>query len=406
VEMKSKRHALALLTGVFAVALTVAACGGSDDNNTTSSAAAPATSAAAPAATDATSTEAPAASAPDPTSGKDIKLGFVQLFNEPYALQIAAGIKAAADEYGASVTVTGPDSLDPTGAISNFQNVVASGAQGVLAMAYPEELWKRPIETAVGQDVVVGTIDISSEAGGAATHTGAPRQQMGAALADEFAKQLPPDSSGDIIAGLCVPGLAQLTAPIEGFVTQMKTLLPNVKVTQVATAGDPAGNFAAWQRIIAKNPNALGFVGPCDQDVQSLVKVKEQSPNSKWLNGVTSGGENPLSSPSIQAGTLTATVSQRGFVEGYVAAKHMLEKLINKTDTPQGWIDTGFDLMTKDNSEDVATALASPEAAAAYYKGLTDKLILPTVAVIEPSNAQQDQFDTGPRPDHDGANIG
>ena len=141
-ETKSKRHALALLTGILAVALTVAACGGSDDDSTTSSAAAPATSAAAPAATDATSTGAPAASAPDPTSGKDIKLGFVQLFNEPYALQIAAGIKAAADEYGASVKVTGPDSLDPTGAISNFQNVVASGAQGILAMAYPEELWK------------------------------------------------------------------------------------------------------------------------------------------------------------------------------------------------------------------------------------------------------------------------
>ena len=141
----------------------------------------------------------------------------------------------------------------------------------------------------------------------------------------------------------------------------MKTLLPNVKVTHVATAGDPAGNFAAWQRIIAKNPNALGFVGPCDQDLPSLVKVKEQSPDSKWLSGVTSGGENPLSSPSIQAGTLTVDDLAARLRPGLRRGEAHARAADQQERAPQGWIDTGFDLMTKENSEDVAAALVSPD---------------------------------------------
>jgi hypothetical protein len=141
----------------------------------------------------------------------------------------------------------------------------------------------------------------------------------------------------------------------------------------------------------------------CDQDLPALVKLKQENPHSKWLNALTSGGENPIGSAAIPAGTLTSTVTQRGFVEGFVAAKLMLEGIINHRVQPKRWIDTGFDLMPKSNVAQVAAALKSPAAAEADYGGLTAKLTT-NPPVINPENDQQNTFNE-PNPPHTGSNV-
>jgi ABC-type sugar transport system substrate-binding protein len=114
------------------------------------------------------------------------------------------------------VEAAGPSSIDPTTAISDFQNLVAAGVKGVLTMACPEQLWTHPIATAVGEGVAVDTIDISSPGSGASFHVGSPRPQMGAAVAQLYAQTLWSGVKGTVIAGLCVPGLPQLTSPTQG----------------------------------------------------------------------------------------------------------------------------------------------------------------------------------------------
>ena len=110
-------------------------------------------------------------------SAGGVTIGFVPIFAEPYATQIAEGLDSAAKPFGASVKVSGPTSLDPTTAIADFQDLVPAGAKGVLPMAYPAQLWNKPISVAVGQGVDVDTIDISSPGSGSNFHTGR-RQQM------------------------------------------------------------------------------------------------------------------------------------------------------------------------------------------------------------------------------------
>jgi len=336
-------------------------------------------------------------------SKKKVTIGFVQLFNQPYAIQIANGIKVAAKEYGASVKVTGPSSINPAAAISNFQNLTSSDVDGILTMGYPAELWKRPISTAVKQGINVATIDISSPGSGSSFHVGSPRQQMGAANAKLIAQKLGKNAKGQIVAGICVPGLPQLTSPIKGLQTGLKKYAPGITVKTVTTGGSPAENFAAWQRIVSDNPDALGFFGPCDQDLPSVVKLKETDKSSKWLGNMSSGGEDPVGWKAIPAGTLTSQTTQRGFVQGYVAAKLMLEHLVNGKKEPSGWIDTGYDLMTKSNVKNVAAALSSSAAAKKYYAGLL-KALTNNPPTIKDENAQQTKFNV-PSPTRDGKNL-
>ena len=336
-------------------------------------------------------------------SASGVTIGFVQLFAEPYATQIAEGIEASAKPFGATVKVSGPSSLDPTTAIADFQNLASAGAKGILTMAFPEQLWRKPISVAGSQGIAVDTIDISSQGPGSSFHTGSPRQQMGAAVARYFATKLPSGAKGLIVSGICVPGLPQLTSPVAGFKTQMKKIDPGINVITVATGGSDAADFAAWQRIIAKYPTALGFFGACDQDLPALVKLKQQNPNSKWLNGVSSAGENPVGWSALEKGTLTAAVTQRGYVEGVVAGHLMLEDLVKHKAEPKGWIDTGFDLMTKSTVGVLSKALASPAASQAYYSGLIAKLET-NPPTINPEDNQQNTFNV-PTPTHNGSNV-
>jgi ABC-type sugar transport system substrate-binding protein len=390
---RSRAVGVALVAALFAV--VIAACGSSSSNASGGSSSASSGNSGASTNTGSSTSSSVAG------TGKGITIGFVELFNEPYAIQIANGIKAAAARYGASVKVSGPASLDPSTAISDFQNLAAAGAKGILADAYPADQWKHPISQAVSQGIDVDTIDDSSPGSGTSFQVGAPQQAMGAADAEVMAAKLGKGATGTVIQGICVPGLPVLTTPALGFTKEMKTLEPGVSVKQVATGGSDAQDFAAWQRIIAQNSSALGFWGPCDQDLPALVKLKQSNPGSKWLSTLTAGGENPIGWTAIPKGLMTADITKRGFVQGYVAATLMLQHLVKKTPEPKGWINTGFDVLTKTTAPAIAKALLSSTAAEAYYGGLLKKYTTKPPIQSTNQNAQQTLF-AAQNPSHTG----
>jgi ABC-type sugar transport system substrate-binding protein len=193
-SMRAERFrvcAVALVAVLGSVGL--AACGSSSSSSSSNSASTSSTSAASAGGT-ATSSSASASK-----SGVGIKVALVDIYNAPYTDEMAAGAKAAAAAVGASFTQTGPPGLNPTTAIADFQNVVASGAKGVLLMAYPAPLWKQPVNHAIAQGVTVATADDYANTSKATFHIGAPKVTMGEDLAKAFAAKLPADAKGTIV---------------------------------------------------------------------------------------------------------------------------------------------------------------------------------------------------------------
>jgi ABC-type sugar transport system substrate-binding protein len=305
-----------------------------------------------------------------------LKVGMVGLYNLPYITATASGAKMAADEVGADFTQYGPQGLDPNKAIADFQNAVAAGNKGMLVFAYPGDLWARPLDRAIDQGVAVSTTDVYSETSKVTTETGSGKVAMGAALADAYLKQIPANATGEIVPGICVAGLEVLLAPLGGFRTRIEAERPGVKVIEPeVTSGDPAQNFAAWQRIIAKYPDALGFVGLCDVDVPNLVKLRHDDPDTSYLTGVTAGGDDPDAVEALRSGEMVGTITQRPWVQGYIGMKLILNHLTHGDALPDGWVNTGYDVVTKDNVDTILKVLSSAAEAKKYYGAMADEIL-------------------------------
>ncbi len=303
----------------------------------------------------------------DSSSTKARKIAFIQLQSSPLTSEIALGAESAAKDVGSKVTTQGPATINPPEAIAALRSDVSAGFDGVIADAYPSGLWIKPLADAKRGGLAVASLDAGSPKSVATFHTGASAQGKGSALAKEFSTALGPNAKGYIQPGICVPGLDVLVPIFQGFKEEMAKLQPGVEVKDpYNSTGQPDSNFSAWSRKIAQEPDALGFFGVCDQDAANLLKVKQDNPGAKYLIGNVSG-DSVAVVQAVQAGTMTAVVGQNGFVQGYLSAKYMLKSLNDGKGMPNGWVDSGVDVVTKANAAE-AISVRQAKNAALYEK--------------------------------------
>jgi ABC-type sugar transport system substrate-binding protein len=309
------------------------------------------------------------------------KIVYASFYRAPLAQNIAGGAKDAATATGASFDWVGPANIDPPTAVKNFQDAVAAGADGVIVGAFPSEIWRVPIDRA---GVPVVTADVYSAGSKATTHVAPDKYELGVQLANAFDKTLPAGASGTIYGGICVPELPALVTPQQGFAETITKLRPEVTFTgNLPTDVDPSKNFTQWQRIIQQHPDALGFIGQCDQDVPNLIKLRKDTAGATFLLGATSG-DGVENIEEIKAGNLVAIASQNGWPEGYLGAMLLLRKLVNGTEPPKGWIDTGITLITKENADTVIARIKDPSLSATQFKSLVDKVLTDPAAATKP----------------------
>ncbi len=306
-----------------------------------------------------------------------LKAGAIVHFMGPYTQQLLDGAKAAADECGAEITTAGPPAFDSQQQVTLFQDIVSAGADATVIVAYPAEFWIRPIDDAVADGVVVSTFDVESPASLQSLHTAPKQKDQGRAMADALADALGEDAEGTVYVGICLPGLELIEARIVGFRERMAERVPGVEMPpNFDVAFDQTENYARWNDVIDQNPGGLAYVGYCENDLPSLVRIKEADPEADYL--IASIGLNPDGLQGIADGTALAAIGQKPFMQGYVAMRAMLENLANGTDTPRGWIDVQPEVVTADNVEAVKAreeSLANGTAETqAYYQPEIDAL--------------------------------
>ncbi|MEX1335270.1 MAG: sugar ABC transporter substrate-binding protein, partial [Candidatus Limnocylindrales bacterium] len=296
--------------------------------------------------------------------------------------QLLDGATAADEVCGASITTGGHQAFtDPQEPVTMFQDMVSAGADAVTVVAFPAEFWIRPIDQAVADGVVVSTYDVESPASLQSLHTAPKQQDQGRAMAEVLAtaliEQHGEDPTGTVYVGICLPGLELIETRIVGFRAQMAEMVPNVEIPpNFDVAFDQTENFARWNDVIDQNPGGLAYVGYCENDLPSLVRIKEADPEADYLIG--SIGINPDGLQGIADGTALVAIGQKPFMQGYVAMRAMLENLANGTETPRGWIDVGPEVVTAENVAEVTAreeSLADGTAETkAYYQPEIDEL--------------------------------
>lgn len=365
-------HALAALTLLLA-ALLLAACGGSDKEDT-------ATSSSGGGDTQTTAADG------DGCDVDGAKLAMVLHIRIPFTQQIADGGKSAADDCNADYTVTGPPSAaDPPAAIQAFQTVVQTGAKGAAIIPYPTtDLWRRPIEDALGQGVRVALSQVAGDLG-VPVVTGNDKE-MGRKMAQTAIDEIGADATGTVVVATCAAGIQVLDDRVAGIKETIAKEAPGLKVVGPLDSGQPAPqNYSNWSAIVQKNPDAKAFFGPCAFDAYNLAKIKRQTNKDFTIVGVDL---EPESLKGIEDGTILAILNGNPYMQGYIPTRLVAQSVANDTDLSAGWVDPGLEVVKKGAAGEWLRRLKSPAAVAAYYKPQVDRLFADVDSAIQPLENQ------------------
>lgn len=241
----------------------------------------------------------------------------------------------------------------------------------------PTELFTRPVEDVQYAEVSVLPITIAPATDSTSTSfvgdSGIGLGRLGAdAVADALVEQFgSEDVTGEVVTVVCVPGLSVLTSRIDGFADRMAVRLPDV-LEPIDSKADPAQNLSMWQQSASANPDANAVMGPCQQDVQSLVKIKQDS-GATWqfagfdIDDIAIGG--------VEDGAVVGLFPSSSYVHGYVATRLLGESLKGGTPLSEGWIEMPVVPVTAENVDEIITREASLDAQAEYWNPHIDEIL-------------------------------
>ena len=381
------RRRLLAVPAMFAI--VVAACGGSAATS------APTT---APQSQEAVASEAPASSAPasaDPNAER-IKLGFVtHVIGNPFIQQIIDGANAAAEDLNVDLQVTGPEGGDADAQLKAVQSLVAAGAQGI-ATSVPGESMATGLNEIVDSGVPLVQFNLLVDSV-KAPYVGERSVQSGRILGEKVLEKLGGESAtGQVILGNCFPGFPVLENRATGATESLKKAagIEILGPFDVKVAANE--NYAAWEALLAANPDAKALVGLCAPDIASLGKLQAANPDKVFVSGGYDLTAENLA--EIKAGHAYVSLGQTPFMQGYLPVK-MLADTVRKNTTVDlsqgGFLDAGTEIVTADSVTepydlpamtfaDLEALASSPEKTKAYYQPLIENQIANWTSLVEP----------------------
>lgn len=390
----TNRRWLVLLAALAILAIVVLLLmnRGGDGATTPPQSQAPASEAASVAPSEAAATSAPSESA----APESIKIGFVtHVLGNPFIQQIIDGANAAAADLNVELQVTGPEGGDADAQLKAVQTLVASGVQGI-ATSVPGESMASGLNEIVdaGTPVVQFNLLVTSVK---APYVGERSVESGRILGQKVLDKLGGASTtGKVIIGNCFPGFPVLENRARG-VQESLAAAAGIEILgpfDVKVAANE--NYAAWEALLAANPDAKALVGLCAPDIASLGKLQAANASTPFVSGGYDLTAENLA--EIKAGNAYVSLGQTPFMQGYLPVK-MLADTIRGTTTVDlaagGFLDAGTEIVTADSVEEpfglppltfaeLEEIAASPEKAREYYQPLVDGVIAEWPTKVEP----------------------
>ena len=354
-----------------------------------------------PSASEAQASEAPSkaatSSAPAESAAPEkIKIGFVtHVLGNPFIQQIIDGANAAAKDLNVDLQVTGPEGGDADAQLKAVQTLVASGVQGV-ATSVPGETMSSALNEIVdsGTPIVQFNLLVTSVK---APYVGERSVESGRILGQKVLDKLGGASTtGKVIIGNCFPGFPVLENRAKGVQESLKAAagIEILGPFDVKVAANE--NYAAWEALLAANPDAKALIGLCAPDIASLGKLQAANASTPFVSGGYDLTAENLA--EIKNGNAYVSLGQTPFMQGYLPVK-ILADTIRKTSTVDlsqgGFLDAGTEIVTADSVQEpfdlppltfteLEALAASPEKAREYYQPLVDGQIADWASHIEP----------------------
>jgi len=153
--MRNSRSVRPVLGLFVALGLVAAACGNGGDDDVAESE---------PSGTTATDEGTTATDGDEMVAVpcEELSVAALAHFIGPYTQQLMDGARAAADECGASFQDGAPAAFDTQASLQQFNDVLTGGVDAVVVVAFPQDVWIRPIDDAVNDGTVSSAPTTSS----------------------------------------------------------------------------------------------------------------------------------------------------------------------------------------------------------------------------------------------------
>lgn len=293
-----------------------------------------------------------------------------------FGQQQQEGAEAFAAEDGhVNLEVQGPPTAEPEVAQKQALDMLAKKPDAFGFAPFPPELWTRTAKTIwdqVGPNVLnfnerpaSEPQDVSSSP--VKTFVGNNDAEMASLMLEEAIKlgKLPSSSTGEVLLGQCAAQeagvLAQRTAAFEEVA---KKMLPKAKVVTFTSEVEPQANTEAWTTALNAHSNVILAAGTCDQDGESLAKIKKQG-DAKFIAGAMEAP--PATVEGVKSGDITVDVASSHWLEGYTTAR-MLTEAARGEELPEGFVEIGHWTFTSKNADELVELTTEPEKFAAERK--------------------------------------
>ena len=314
-----------LVVGAAALALTAAGCGGDDGDDGAS-----------PGASSAPS---------DSAASSAVKVAFITKFPVAFFTAMEDSAKAWASEHsGVDVSYFSCKTpADVACQTAQIEDAVTKGFQAIVITPMGPEVVPA-MNAAADKGVKVVLADNNLDAFTKKTAVAATDNVKGGQAAGAYLKSVL--KSGDTI-GLMegVRGVPALDARIQGVKDALEGTGVKVIIGGAETKCDAAQGATVAEDLLTRQPNLTAIYSACDDPAIAAAKVAKQKGKQVLVMGYDGL---PDAAKAIQAGDMRATIAQFPGKMAALGVEAAVNAVQGKTVEP--FIDTGTELVTKDNA--------------------------------------------------------
>jgi ribose transport system substrate-binding protein len=286
-----------------------------------------------------------------------------------WSTEILAGAHAAAKDLNGKVKVrvTGPTTFDPQRQAQMFLAELETKPDVLIVVNVAPPLFTQPALEAQSRGAHVVWISVPPMpevkdplfVGSDAFGMGRTAGTIVVSALEKSLNKPAAEISGDVVTGICVPGLVVLENRLLGEVTYLKKEMPKIKVLpSFNSSSDRERSYALWDQAIRKTPKALTYLDPCEEGEENVPKILE---NDKIKVPLTSYESPEEIRDDLARGAITAIVSGNFFSQAYLAVYVSAQSLLQGKPLPQGWVKVPHVIIDKGNIAAYQKAWEKPE---------------------------------------------
>ena len=266
---------------------------------------------------------------------------------------VLAGARAAGKDLGVNVPELGAQSeSDINGQITILENAVAGAPAAVVISPTEFKALGKPVDEAAKSVPIIG-IDSGADSKAFTSFLTTDNVQGGRIAADGLAaaiKEMSGKEEGEIAIITSLPGVGSLDQRRDGFLDQVATKYPGLKVVADKYAdGQATTGLNMMTDLITANPNLVGVFASNLIMAQGVGQAIAENKLGDKIKVIGFDSDNKTVG-FLKEGVLAGLVVQDPYRMGYDGVKTALA--VSKGEKVEEFVDTGANLVTQANMAD------------------------------------------------------